>query len=78
MLVLTRKTGESILIGNDIEITITQIKGDQVKLGIKAPKHVEIHRKEIWLDIQRENAEASSGVQDLFGMLSKLKNEEEG
>ena len=72
MLVLTRKKGESIQIGNDIEITITQIKGDQVKVGIKAPKNVEIHRKEVWLEIQDENKAASAGVSDLFGVLSKL------
>lgn len=72
MLVLTRKKGESIQIGNDIEITITQIKGDQVKIGIKAPKNVEIHRKEVWLEIQDENKAASAGVSDLFGVLSKL------
>ena len=72
MLVLTRKKGESIQIGNDIEITITQIKGDQVKIGIKAPKNVEIHRKEVWLQIQDENKAASAGVSDLFGVLSKL------
>lgn len=72
MLVLTRKKGESIQIGNDIEITITQIKGDQVKIGIKAPKNVEIHRKEVWLEIQDENKAASAGVNDLFGVLSRL------
>ena len=75
MLVLTRKKGESIQIGEDIEITITQVKGDQVKLGIKAPKNVEIHRKEIWVEIQEENAEASAGVGDLFGVLAKVKKE---
>ena len=72
MLVLTRKKGESIQIGNDIEITITQIKGDQVKIGIKAPKNVEIHRKEVWLEIQDENKAASADVSDLLGVLSKL------
>ncbi|WP_062108987.1 carbon storage regulator CsrA [Bacillus niameyensis] len=75
MLVLTRKKGESIQIGEDIEITITQVKGDQVKLGIKAPKNVEIHRKEVWVEIQEENAEASEGVGDLFGVLAKVKKE---
>ncbi|GIN56174.1 carbon storage regulator CsrA [Lederbergia ruris] len=75
MLVLTRKKGESIQIGDDIEITITQIKGDQVKIGIQAPKNVEIHRKEIWVEIQQENAAASTGVGDLFGVLVKAKKE---
>lgn len=73
MLVLTRKKGESIQIGEDIEITITHIKGDQVKIGIVAPKHVEIHRKEVWVDIQKENTEAAEAVGDLFGILAKVK-----
>lgn len=75
MLVLTRKKGESIQIGEDIEITIAQIKGDQVKIGISAPKNVEIHRKEVWLDIQSENTAASEEVTDLFTILSKAKKE---
>ncbi len=75
MLVLTRKKGESIQIGNDIEIKITSIKGDQVKIGINAPKNVEIHRKEVWLDIQNENTAASEGVTDLFTILSKAKKQ---
>nr|WP_280518565.1 carbon storage regulator CsrA [Lederbergia wuyishanensis] len=70
---MTRKKGESIQIGDDIEITIASIKGDQVKIGINAPKNVEIHRKEIWLDIQSENASASEEVSDLFGILAKVK-----
>lgn len=75
MLVLTRKKGESIQIGNDIEITITSIKGDQVKIGIDAPKNIEIHRKEVWLDIQNENTVASEEVTDLFTILSKAKKQ---
>lgn len=75
MLVLTRKKGESIQIGNDIEIKITSIKGDQVKIGINAPKNIEIHRKEVWLDIQNENTAASEGVTDLFTILSKAKKQ---
>lgn len=58
MLILSRKKGESIQIGDDIEITIAAIHGDQVKIGINAPKHVEIHRKEVYLEIQKENANA--------------------
>jgi carbon storage regulator len=73
MLILTRKTGEAIQIGPDIEITVTAIHGDQVKLGITAPKHVEIHRKEVWLDIQTENAKASEGVTDLTNLLKNVK-----
>ncbi|MFJ8266892.1 carbon storage regulator CsrA [Peribacillus asahii] len=58
MLVLTRKLNESIMIGNDIEITILAIEGEQIKLGIQAPKHVDIHRKEVYLSIQQENNQA--------------------
>jgi carbon storage regulator len=71
MLVLTRKTGEAIQIGDDIEITILSVKGDQIKLGINAPKNIEIHRKEIYVSIQEENAEASKGISNLFDILAK-------
>lgn len=71
MLILTRKKGESIQIGDDIEITIAAIQGEQVKIGINAPKHIEIHRKEIYLDIQNENTEAAKGIQDLLGIIKK-------
>jgi carbon storage regulator len=59
MLALSRKTNESIMIGNDIEITVLEVKGDQVKIGISAPKSVPIYRKEIYLQIQESNKEAS-------------------
>jgi carbon storage regulator len=59
MLALSRKTNESIIIGNDIEITVLEVKGDQVKIGISAPKSVPIYRKEIYLQIQQSNKEAA-------------------
>jgi carbon storage regulator len=59
MLALSRKSDESIMIGNDIEITILEVKGDQVKIGIRAPKSVPIYRKEIYVQIQKENQEAA-------------------
>ncbi len=62
MLALARKVNESIMLGNDIEITLLEIKGDQVKIGISAPKSVPIYRKEIYLQIQEENRQAGQEV----------------
>lgn len=59
MLALARKVNESIMLGNDIEITLLEIKGDQVKIGISAPKSVPIYRKEIYLQIQEENKQVA-------------------
>jgi len=59
MLALSRRINESIIIGNDIEITILEVKGDQVKIGISAPKSIPIYRKEIYLQIQQSNKEAA-------------------
>ncbi|MBH1942465.1 carbon storage regulator CsrA [Mobilitalea sibirica] len=65
MLALSRKVNESIMIGNDIEITVLEVKGDQIKIGISAPKSVPIYRKEIYLQIQESNKEAAgSSVSD--------------
>ena len=73
MLVLGRKKGETIIINDDIEITVTSIEGDMVRLGINAPKQVTIHRKEVYLEIQEENKQATSNVINLSDFLS-LKN----
>jgi len=59
MLALSRKINESIIIGNDIEITVLEVKGDQVKIGINAPKSVPIYRKELYIQIQESNKEAA-------------------
>jgi carbon storage regulator len=60
MLVLARKFNESIMIGDEIEVIIIEIKNDQVKLGIKAPKRIAVHRKEVYEEIQLENIAALS------------------
>ncbi len=62
MLALSRKTGESIIVGQDIELTVLEIKGDQVKIGINAPKSVPIYRKEIYVQIRDANKEATMEV----------------
>lgn len=70
MLVLSRKINQSIQIGDDIELTILSIEGEQVRLGINAPKQIEIHRKEVYLSIQEENTVASEISIDLLKNLS--------
>ena len=59
MLVLSRQRDETIMIGDEIEITVVDIRGDKVRLGINAPRQVDVHRKEVYEAIKRENAEAS-------------------
>ncbi len=70
MLALARKINQSIVIGNDIEITLLEIKGDQIKLGINAPKSIPIYRKEIYDQIQAENKKAAQANVDI----NSLKN----
>jgi carbon storage regulator len=60
MLVLSRHRDETIIIGDDIELTVVDIRGDKVRLGIKAPSHVAVHRKEVYDAIKRENERAAS------------------
>jgi carbon storage regulator len=66
VLVLTRKKEQTIIIGDNIEVTIVDIQGDQVRIGINAPKNITIHRKEVYLEIQDENRRAAAfkGVPD--------------
>ena len=59
MLVLTRKVHQSIVIGDDVEVVVLEVRGEQVRLGIKAPKNVSVHRKEIYDQIQGENKSAT-------------------
>ncbi|HAN10736.1 MAG TPA: carbon storage regulator [Clostridiales bacterium] len=73
MLALSRKKGESIMIGEDIEITIVDIQADQVKIAINAPRSVPVHRKEIFLQIQQENKAANKisdkSIEKLKGLM---------
>ena len=74
MLILSRKKDESILIGSDIEITVVSVQGDQVKLGIKAPKQVDVYRKELFEEIQHENKEAAEITVNIGALLHCSKN----
>lgn len=61
MLVLSRQKDESIMIGDDVKITIVDVRGDKVRLGIEAPKNIPVHRKEVYEAIQREKKAAENG-----------------
>ena len=60
MLVLSRQRDETIMIGDEVEITVVDIRGDKVRLGITAPRHIQVHRKEVYEAIRRENERAAS------------------
>ncbi|MGE0881185.1 MAG: carbon storage regulator CsrA [Acidimicrobiia bacterium] len=59
MLVLTRRANQSIMIGHEVVVTVLEVRGDQVRLGIKAPREVQVHREEVYAEIQRANREAA-------------------
>lgn len=73
MLALSRKKNEAIVINNNVEITILEVKGDQVKVGITAPREVPVYRKEVYLQIQEANREAADteGMEALKSLLGK-------
>lgn len=69
MLVLSRQRDETVMIGDDIEVTVVDIRGDKVRLGINAPKEISVHRKEVYDAIRRENREAAQvQPEDLAGL----------
>ncbi|XAM00999.1 carbon storage regulator CsrA [Phycisphaeraceae bacterium D3-23] len=74
MLVLSRQRDETIMIGDEIEITVVDIRGDKVRLGINAPRSIQVHRKEVYEAIRRENADASKvEVDDLNAIDQNLR-----
>ena len=82
MLILARRIGESIMIGDQVEISVVDIKGDQVKLGIKAPSQVKVYRREVYAAIQEENraaaAAAPKSLPRIEGLLEKPQKEAGG
>jgi carbon storage regulator len=62
MLILTRRAGETLMVGDDVTITVLGVKGNQVRIGVNAPKHVSVHREEIYQRIQREKEQKLGGT----------------
>lgn len=69
MLILTRRVGESIVVADDIVITVFEVRGDAVRIGIQAPRSVQVHRKEIYEELQRANEQAVSSSDDAVDAL---------
>ncbi len=74
MLVFTRKKGESLVIGNEIEVAILNITGGSVKIGITAPRHISVHRQEVYEAIQRENMAAANSQPPSADVLKKFRS----
>ena len=81
MLVLTRRANQSIMIGHEIVVTVLEVRGDQVRLGIKAPRSIDVHREEIFAQLQQANRDAVRSTTEALGSLEDLPrgaNEHEG
>ena len=77
MLVLTRRPGESIVVGQNIIITVIEIKGGQVRIGIDAPREVQVHREEVYEQVRQENIAAVRSAQEAKDALGDLKAKDE-
>jgi carbon storage regulator len=72
MLVLTRRAGESVMIGDDVIITVLEARGDVIRLGIQAPRDVQVHREEVYHELQAANQEAASPTEDAVVAVTKM------
>ena len=77
MLVLTRRAGESVMIGNDVIITVLEARGDVIRLGIQAPRDVQVHREEVFRELQAANREAASPTEDAVQAVTRLLSAED-
>jgi carbon storage regulator len=72
MLVLTRRPGESVMVGDEVTITVLEVRGDVVRLGIQAPRTVQVHREEVYRELQAANREAASPSEAAVETLTRL------
>ena len=78
MLVLTRRRGEAIVIGHDVVVRVLEIRNDQVRIGIDAPRSVGVHREEIYTELERANTEAARSAAQLNALRTTLKRPQSG
>ena len=78
MLVLTRKSNQSIMIGDDIEVSVLSVMGEKVRIGISAPRDIPVFRKEVYLEIQQDRATEAAGKADVDAALTKLSSPKQG
>ena len=80
MLILTRRVGESVIVGDDITISVIEVRGDAVRIGIQAPRSVSVHREEVYLELQKANQQAAgasdAAIDQVIGELSRNKRAE--
>ena len=67
MLILTRRVGENVVVGDDIVISVIEVRGDSVRIGIEAPRSLSVHREEVWLELQESNSRAAASPEDAVG-----------
>jgi carbon storage regulator len=72
MLVLTRRAGESVMIGDNVTITVLEARGDVIRLGIQAPREVQVHREEVYRELQAANRAAASPTEDAVEAVAKM------
>jgi carbon storage regulator len=77
VLVLTRRANQSIMIGHDIVVTVLEVRGDQVRLGIKAPRSIDVHREEIFLQLQQANRDAATPKDEVLELSVDTDDEED-
>jgi len=78
VLVLTRRANQSIMIGHEIVVTVLEVRGDQVRLGIKAPRSIDVHREEIFAQLQQANRDAVTPSKAAMKSLSNIKPPDQG
>jgi carbon storage regulator len=72
VLVLTRRAGESVMVGDDVVVTVLEVRGDVIRLGVQAPRSVPVHREEVYRELQRANREAASPSEDAVQAMRTL------